>query len=125
MPKASIISVEIEKSASCDAEKLMRSLDLFDRVKCVCSDAKLFCKDIEGKGRALILDPPRRGCDREVLESATGFDKIVYISCNPQTLARDLNILSKSFEIGSIQPYDMFPQTSNVETLVALYKKFR
>ena len=123
MPKASIISVEIEKSASCDAEKLMRSLGISGRVKCVCSDAKLFCKDIESKGRALILDPPRRGCDREVLESATGFDKIVYISCNPQTLARDLNILSKSFEIDSIQPYDMFPQTSNVETLVVLSKK--
>ena len=79
----------------------------------------------EAVKKALILDPPRRGCDREVLECADGFDRIVYISCNPQTLARDIKILSEKYDLTYIQPFDMFPQTANVETLVLLSKKNR
>ncbi|MDE5601270.1 MAG: hypothetical protein K2J16_02110, partial [Clostridia bacterium] len=74
--------------------------------------------------RALILDPPRRGCDESVLRAAS-FDNIVYISCNPQSLARDLKILSDSYDVISVTPFDMFPQTANVETLVLLSKKIK
>ncbi|MDE6302188.1 MAG: hypothetical protein K2M36_01185, partial [Clostridia bacterium] len=151
LPNATITSVEIEQSASRDAAALMQSLGL-PRVKCICDDAKKFISDlpktqavsrqdefpddiknspyylggildVDVKPRALILDPPRRGCDREVLDCAVGFERIVYISCNPQTLARDLKILSDNYEVVSVQPYDMFPQTANVETLVVLSQK--
>ena len=76
------------------------------------------------KPMALILDPPRRGCDKAVLDSATSakIDKIVYVSCNPQTLARDLKILAQNYEIKRVTPFDMFPQTSNVEVLCTLEK---
>lgn len=72
--------------------------------------------------RALILDPPRKGCDQVVLQSACDaqFERIAYISCNPQTLARDLKILCTNYDILSVTPYDMFPQTDNVETLAIL-----
>lgn len=79
----------------------------------------------ETKPMALILDPPRKGCDKTVLEMATkaGVEKIVYISCNPQTLARDLKILAQDFEVKRVTPFDMFCQTSNVETFCVLDKK--
>lgn len=77
------------------------------------------------KPSALILDPPRKGCDKDVLEGAkkANFAKIVYVSCNPQTLARDLKILSDRYTVRRITPYDMFPQTSNVEVLCVLDRK--
>ena len=78
--------------------------------------------DDEFPKRALILDPPRRGCDESVLRAAA-FERIVYVSCNPQSLARDLKILSDSYDVVSVTPFDMFPQTANVETLVLLSKK--
>ncbi len=74
------------------------------------------------KPLALVLDPPRRGCDKAVLDSAisANIDKIIYVSCNPQTLARDLKILSQAYDVVRVSPFDMFPQTSNVETLTVL-----
>lgn len=122
LPKSEITAVEIEHSASRDANELMRSIGLSNRVCCICDDAKHFCQNMsaDGRPRALILDPPRRGCDREVLESATNFDRIVYISCNPQTLARDLKILSAKYEVLSVKPFDMFPQTGNIECVAFL-----
>jgi 23S rRNA (uracil1939-C5)-methyltransferase len=90
--------------------------------------------------RALILDPPRKGCDERLLQASksAAFERIIYISCNPATLARDLKILispdsndsseqlpeaSPSYRIEYIQAFDMFPQTSHVETLVCLARK--
>ncbi len=75
--------------------------------------------------KALILDPPRKGCDKEVLAAAmrADFAKIIYISCNPQTLARDVKILSEKYGILSVRPYDMFPQTAHIETLICLKRK--
>ena len=59
---------------------------------------------------------------RQVLDGAISakIDKIVYVSCNPQTLARDLKILSQNYEIKRVSPFDMFPQTSNVEVLCVM-----
>lgn len=81
--------------------------------------------DSANRNRALILDPPRKGCDGGVLQAVkeSGFEKIIYVSCNPQTLARDLKTLCDTYEIKSVTPYDMFAQTSHVETLVVLRKK--
>lgn len=75
---------------------------------------------------AVTLDPPRKGADPDVLKAAAacGADRIAYISCNPATLARDLRILSNHcFKTDSVQPVDMFPQTSHVETVVLLSRK--
>ena len=78
------------------------------------------------KPDAIILDPPRKGCDesllRLLLEMET--EKIVYISCSPATLARDLKILSEKYNISPITPVDMFPNTYHVET-VALLSRLR
>ncbi len=73
----------------------------------------------------VILDPPRKGCDTQVLEGLLKAQpkNIIYISCNPATLSRDLSILKSHYTPTQIQPYDMFPNTSHIETLVCLERK--
>jgi tRNA/tmRNA/rRNA uracil-C5-methylase (TrmA/RlmC/RlmD family) len=72
----------------------------------------------------LILDPPRTGCPAETLEvlRQSGPRQIIYVSCHPATLARDLNVLGEGsvFEVRAIVPLDMFPQTQHVECVVDL-----
>ena len=74
-------------------------------------------------GDVVITDPPRAGCSREFLESVVALapKRVVYISCNPVTLARDLNyITKKGYKVGKIQPVDMFPFTEHIECVVLL-----
>lgn len=73
----------------------------------------------------IVLDPPRIGCAPEVLEALTysGASRIVYISCNPATLARDLASLQRIYRVADIACLDMFPDISQVETVVLLEKK--
>lgn len=70
----------------------------------------------------VFLDPPRKGCDKKTLETLLEIEprKIVYISCNSATLARDLKILESKYKIGNVQPVDMFPYTTHVECVCAL-----
>ncbi len=73
----------------------------------------------------LVMDPPRTGIDKSLLEvlRKVKIKRIIYVSCNPSTLAKDLNELRKVYHIKSIQPVDMFPQTSHVESVVSLVRK--
>ncbi len=124
---AKITSVEIVPEAVEDAKALMQKLGLGNRVLCALGDAGEFMKSYRTGGKkAVVLDPPRKGCSAETIDGIidAGFDLVVYVSCNPATLARDLKTLVENgYELKSVQPYDMFPQTSNVETLVCLSKK--
>jgi tRNA/tmRNA/rRNA uracil-C5-methylase (TrmA/RlmC/RlmD family) len=71
---------------------------------------------------AVIVDPPPTGLSKEILETLTEYRSIqlIYVSCNPATLARDLAVLKQSFSIDSITPLDMFPQTAEIEVAVKL-----
>ncbi len=73
----------------------------------------------------LIMDPPRTGIDTKLLSilRKIKIKKVIYVSCNPSTLSKDLNELRKYYHIKSIQPIDMFPQTSHVESVVLLVRK--
>ncbi len=75
----------------------------------------------EGPIDVLVMDPPRKGCHPRVIETirSASINRIVYVSCNPGTLARDLGML-KEYEILAVQPVDMFPQTHHVETVVLM-----
>lgn len=92
---------------------------------------RLFSQNIkEGENVTVVLDPPRKGCDQCVIAQLAKYppQKIIYISCNSATLARDLarlglNSPNPPYKILSITPYDMFPQTRHVETLICLSKK--
>ena len=97
---------------------------------------------VRGGSATVVLDPPRSGVERSVIDAikANGVQKVIMISCNPATLARDLGLLTGSlkpnekgelvkvesepdYEIELIQPFDMFPQTKHVETLCLLQKR--
>ena len=75
----------------------------------------------------IVADPPRKGLDENTIELIKNLSpsRFVYISCNPATLARDLNILSQSnnFRVECIQPFDMFPRTGHVETVALMSRK--
>ena len=74
----------------------------------------------------IVVDPPRKGCDEALLRAMIEMEpeRIVYVSCNPSTLARDLKILAEGgYETKEIQPIDMFPQSSHVECVALLIKK--
>jgi 23S rRNA (uracil1939-C5)-methyltransferase len=79
-----------------------------------------------GNPDVIITDPPRVGMNTEVVESInnSGAQKIIYVSCNPATQARDLALLDSTYKIKKIQPVDMFPQTHHVENVVMLEKRF-
>lgn len=125
LPTSRITAVEIERDASLDAARLTKKLRLNERVRCVCADARQYMRELEIEDtpskRALVLDPPRKGC-ADIIDDIkrAKFDKIVYASCDPQTLARDIKSLSTDFKLASVKPYDMFPQTAEVECLAIL-----
>ncbi|MDZ5001617.1 23S rRNA (uracil-5-)-methyltransferase RumA, partial [Clostridium perfringens] len=71
----------------------------------------------------IVVDPPRKGCDIKLLEAIGKAmpKKVVYVSCDPSTLARDLKILEeKGYRTEIVQPVDMFPHTSHVETVIMM-----
>ncbi len=89
------------------------------------ADVLEFLKSYNGKPNVIVMDPPRAGAGEDVVKEILRLEpeKISYVSCDPSTLARDLNLLKDSYEILSVQPFDMFPQTYHVETVVILKKK--
>ena len=73
----------------------------------------------------IVVDPPRKGCDIKLLDSIEKAKpkRLVYVSCDPSTLARDLNILEKKgYKTEVVQPVDMFPHTSHIEAVALLEK---
>lgn len=74
--------------------------------------------------QTVILDPPRAGCDKKLIDKLleTGPSKIIYLSCNPATQARDIKFLLEKYEIESVTPFNFFPRTPHLENLVILKK---
>jgi 23S rRNA (uracil1939-C5)-methyltransferase len=83
-------------------------------------------RDVLRRAQIVFLDPPRKGSDEATLGAvaAASVPNVWYLSCDPATLARDLKFLTaKGYRFGVVQPFDMFPQTGHVETLVTLYNE--
>ena len=144
-----VYGIELEAEAVRCADSLKEKNELTNMTN-ICGYVEEKLADViekeKGEKLRLILDPPRAGIHRSVLKAVlnSGIEKVTIISCNPSTLARDLGILtgrlvekdgelvknaefdetqSGYYEVESIQPYDMFPQTKHVETLVQLSQK--
>lgn len=133
--------IEIVAEASRCADELKVKNGLQGKMFNICGAAEEktaeVLKGVTGKS-VIVCDPPRKGMERSVVQAVanSGADKIVLVSCNPATLARDLGLLTgtlkeengalikcarqSSYEITRITPFDMFPQTKHVETLVIL-----
>lgn len=122
-----VIGVEIVADAIKDA-KNNASINNITNAHFVLDDASKFMVDFAKTGEKIdvvFVDPPRKGCDEKFLNSLMKLspDKIVYISCNPSTLAKDLGILKEKYDIKVIQPVDMFPHTYHIETIALLLLK--
>lgn len=81
--------------------------------------------DLVTPDQTIIIDPPRAGCDRKLLEKllAVALPVIVYLSCNPATQARDVKILSEKYRITAVTPFNFFPRTPHLENLIILEDK--
>ena len=77
------------------------------------------------KANVVFVDPPRSGLEKKFIEAliTSKPERVVYVSCDPSSLARDLKLLKEEYEILSIQPVDMFPNTHHVETITLLCLK--
>jgi tRNA (uracil-5-)-methyltransferase len=83
-------------------------------------------KDIDLKSynfSTVLVDPPRAGLDEGTIELISNIENIIYISCNPETLARNLEILTKTHKVKKAAMYDQFPHTEHVESGVFLQKR--
>ena len=120
-----VIGCELNPDAVRDA-KINAKINGVENINFVCADAGEFMLGMKERGEkcdVLFMDPPRAGSDKRFLSCAVALspDKIVYISCNPETQRRDLFYLVKNgYKVRKIQPVDMFPFTSHVETVCLL-----
>lgn len=122
-----VYGVEIVPEAIADA-KINAKENNVTNAEFIVGEAEKVIPELIQKGikaDVVIVDPPRKGCDIKLLEAIAQMKprKIVYVSCDPATLARDLNILdSLGYNTVEVQPVDMFPQTGHVENVVKLVR---
>lgn len=124
-----VIGVEIVKEAIIDSKRNAK-LNQIDNCDFICDDApKAFESLISDNKKfdVVFVDPPRKGVDEKMVETLLRLKpkKIIYVSCEPETLARDVALLSKEYSIKKIQTVDMFPMTFHVETVACLKLKER
>lgn len=123
-----VIGVELNRSAVSDAVKNARYNEV-KNISFYCEDAGQYMQKMAAKNQhvdVVIMDPPRSGSDNKFLSSVVKLqpEKVVYVSCNIHTQIRDVNyLLKKGYRIESLQPVDMFPFTTHVETVVLLSRK--
>ena len=117
-----ILSVE-ENPSSVDLAREVIIENKIDNVEIKCADTGEFMKNCSEKFDVIILDPPRKGCDETTLNESIRLSNgiIIYVSCNPATLARDLKYLvSKGAKVKNIRPFDMFCHTTHVENVAII-----
>jgi 23S rRNA (uracil1939-C5)-methyltransferase len=123
-----VIGIELIPEAIADAKE-NALLNHIDHAAFFAGDVTSVCDDsffeTHGRPDLIISDPPRAGMSdklvAKLLEIAA--EKIIYVSCNPATQARDLNLLAEKYQISAVQPVDMFPHTLHIENVAALFLK--
>ncbi|GIV44939.1 MAG: 23S rRNA (uracil-5-)-methyltransferase RumA [Bacteroidia bacterium] len=123
-----IIGIEYVPSAVVDAEYNLKINDLHHLKYFTGDISKILTSEFiqkHGKPEMIITDPPRAGMDEKVVKRLLEIEaeSIIYVSCNPSTQARDLQILAEKYHLEIIQPFDMFPHTHHVENLALLKLK--
>ncbi len=124
-----VIAFDNNEAAIRDAKVNARINGLEDSMTFTCADASEMAAELADAGQevqVMFVDPPRAGCGREMVDAIgdIGPERLVYVSCNPETLAKDLEQLRRlGYKVKKIQPVDMFPRTKHVETVVLMSKK--
>lgn len=119
-----VIGVELNRDAVRDAITNAKQNGI-TKERFICADATEYMMEAAGRGEhfdVVFMDPPRAGSTKEFVNGVKQLapERVVYISCNPETLARDLKWFAPTYRVEEIQPFDMFPFTEHVETVVLL-----
>lgn len=117
----SVAGIEINEFSHKNALQNKKLNDI-KNVKFYCGDVVKEVSRIKKKFDTIIVDPPRNGCSKEFINFIIekGFDKIIYMSCNSATLARDVELLSENYNADKAYAFDMFAHTSHVESIVVM-----
>ncbi|NVO04436.1 MAG: 23S rRNA (uracil(1939)-C(5))-methyltransferase RlmD [Bacteroidetes bacterium] len=123
-----VVGIEYVPSAIDDAHENSRINEINNTVFYAGDIAKVLNDEfvaINGKPEIIITDPPRAGMHADVVKQILNIEplRIVYVSCNPATQARDIELMSEKYSVVEIQPVDMFPHTQHVENVVLLVRK--
>lgn len=123
-----VYGIEIVEEAIKDA-KINANINNLDNVEFYVGKAEEVVPKMYKQGKranVVVVDPPRKGCDEKVLDTIISMqpDRVVYVSCNPSTLARDLNYLDeRGYKCLEVQPVDMFPHSVHIENVALIVKK--
>ena len=115
-----VFGIEINKDSVKNA-KLNKKLNNIKNIDFICSDAS----NIKEKYDTITVDPPRIGLSKKVIEKILEIkpEKIIYTSCNPNTLKRDIKLLEDNYYVKEITPVNMFPKTEHIEVVCYLSRK--
>ena len=116
-----VLGVEINQSAINDAKE-NKKINNIKNISFICEDSSKVLKNIKYKPNVVIVDPPRSGLTKKLIDDLLKIkaNKIIYVSCNPLTSVRDLNLLENKYDVVSVTPVDMFPNTHHVECVCLL-----
>jgi 23S rRNA (uracil1939-C5)-methyltransferase len=116
-----VIGMEITESAVADAHRNCRR-NCIDNCRFIGGDIRFTLPQLGMKPDVMIIDPPRAGMHQDVVKEVLGLSpkRIVYVSCNPATMARDVALLNNDYEMIEVQPVDMFPHTFHIESVAKL-----
>ena len=119
-----VIGVEQAAEAVADARRNSRRNGI-GNCRFVAGDAGEVLAQLDVRPQVMVIDPPRAGMHRKVLAQVLALapGRIVYVSCNPATLARDLALLAEAYVVAEVQPVDLFPHTFHVECVARLEKR--
>ena len=119
-----VTGIEIIESAVGDAVKNCRRNGI-SNCRFIKGDIRQCLSQITQRPDVVIIDPPRAGMHKDVVKQVIelGAGRMIYVSCNPATLARDLHMMQDHYRIEAVQPVDMFPHTYHVETVTKLIKR--
>lgn len=119
-----VLGIEINKNAIKDAKE-NKKLNNIDNITFISDDVSHIINKIDFKPSIIIVDPPRAGLDEKTIKTIIKMKpkRIIYTSCDPMTLARDLNYFKYYYNIDEITPFDMFPNTYHVECVCVLNKR--
>ena len=116
-----IVGFEVVQSAVADANRNCRRNGI-GNCRFICGDLRTSLDQVDFRPDVIILDPPRSGMHQDVVEKVLAMKakRIVYVSCNPATMARDIIPLKDVYKIETVQPVDMFPHTYHIESVARL-----
>jgi 23S rRNA (uracil1939-C5)-methyltransferase len=117
-----VVGIE-ENKASVSAARTAAEINGIKHIRFIAGDTTEELPKLIGKDYSVaIVDPPRKGLDSKLIQTLieSSLKRIIYVSCNPESLCRDIQLLQKKYIVTSLKGFDMFPQTEHIESVTIL-----